>query len=108
MPAARRRLAELIDRKVMQNGEEPGADVAVAPLVPAADGALQAILHQVVGIRAIANERAGIAAERGYQRFDLQQHVFHRALRLRPASSYHHQTCTLNAPPNVVASPGPI
>src|SRR5258708_20950420 len=108
MPAARRRLAELIDRKVMQNGEEPGADVAVAPLVPAADGALQAVLHQVVRIRAIANERAGIAAERGYQRFDLQQHVFHRALRLRLASIFHHPACTRTASPKVLSSPGPI
>src|SRR6516164_10503755 len=64
----------------MQDGEEPGADVAVAPLVPAADGALQAILNQIVGVRAIANQCSGIAAERGYQRFDLQQHVFHDAL----------------------------
>src|SRR5260370_17147871 len=36
MPAARRRLAELIDRKVMQNGEDPAPHAPAPPLVPPA------------------------------------------------------------------------
>jgi hypothetical protein len=65
-----------------------------------------ATLNQVVGIRAVANERADIAAERGYQRFDLQQDVSHRALRLRLALAYHHWVCTCTAWSDFLASPG--
>jgi hypothetical protein len=55
----------------MQNGEQPGADVAIAPLVPAADGTLRAILDQIVGSRTTVKERVCVAAERGDQRLDL-------------------------------------
>jgi hypothetical protein len=71
----------------MEDGEQPGAYFAVAVLVPTTDGTFQAILHQVVCGRPIAHERTGITAERGYQRFDLQQHVLHVSL-------YHHSVCT--------------
>jgi hypothetical protein len=94
VPAARSNFAKLIDREIMQYGKQPGTDVAVAALIPTTDGALKTVLHQIVGIRAIANKCTGIAAERGYQRFDLQQHVFHGALRLRLASIFHHCVCT--------------
>jgi hypothetical protein len=50
LPATPRRPAQVIDRQVVQDGEQPCARVAVgAPLMPAADRPFQRVLDQVVG-----------------------------------------------------------
>src|SRR6516165_10794633 len=76
MPAAHRRVAELIDSEVMQDGEKPGAGIALAPLIPAADGPLQAVLDQIVGRGRVSHQRP---------RLDLKQHILHDRLRAWPA-----------------------
>ncbi len=64
--------------EVVQDGEQPGAGIAVcAALVPAADGALQRVLHQVIRGGAFTQQRAGVGAQRRDQRLDQMHHVLH-------------------------------
>src|SRR6185312_8191314 len=87
------RAAELVDCKVVQDREQPGARVTFAPLSPMADGPLQAVLHQIVRGGAIADQRPRITAQGWDHRFDQAQHVVHGVW-----------TCT--ASPNLAGSPG--
>src|SRR6185436_5810613 len=87
------RATEMVDREVMQDRKQPRARIAFAPLIPVADGPLQAILHQIVGGGSIADQRLRIAAQRRDHRLDQVQHVAHG-------------TWTCTASPNFAGSPG--
>lgn len=53
----------------VEDGEEPGAGLRLAPLVAEADGALEALLRQVVGIpglRTSRHDRAEYISHRHY------------------------------------------
>jgi hypothetical protein len=64
--------------QIMKDREYPGARIGVGTaLVPAADGAFEAILNKIVRGRAIPQQGTRIAAQRGYQRLDQAQHVVH-------------------------------
>jgi len=54
---------------------------ALAPLMPAADGSLETVLHEIISRRGITYQCPCIAAQRRDQRFDREQHVIHGWLR---------------------------
>lgn len=55
----------MVDEQVVYQREQPGAQVAVwPPQIELAQGALQRVLHQVVGQGGIPHQRPCIAAQR--------------------------------------------
>src|SRR3546814_19343686 len=59
-------LRQAIDMGVVQDGEKIGAQVAdIAGLLTPRQRAAEALLHQVVGIRRAAGQRAGVAPQPG-------------------------------------------
>ena len=63
----RRAAAEIVDVDVVQDGEEPGAQIAAGtPEVLAGERPRKAILHEVLGIPGVAQQAMGVAAQRGH------------------------------------------
>jgi hypothetical protein len=77
--------AQPCPEQIMEDGEYPGARAAIdAPLMPAADGKLRAILHQIVGCRTVPHQTSRIAAQGWDDRLDETCHVIHdRQSRIR-------------------------
>jgi hypothetical protein len=54
----------VVDKLAIQDGEQPGAQVTVRAFIGnAAEGSLQAVLHQVVGIAGMTGQRQGEAPQ---------------------------------------------
>jgi hypothetical protein len=57
--------AQVVDMDVVQDGEEPGAQIAAGPpQMRPREGPRQAVLHEVLCIAGIAQQAAGVAAQR--------------------------------------------
>ena len=64
MALATGRPADLVDEEVVHQREKPGAQVgARVPQAPLVAGALQRVLHQVVGARGVARQQPRIPAQ---------------------------------------------
>ena len=78
-PSVLRRSAKVIDREIMQNGEEPCSRIAIWPaLMPSADRTFERVLHEIVGGRSIAYESSGVTPQPGNDRLDELCHFSHR------------------------------
>jgi hypothetical protein len=63
----RRAAAQIVDVDIVQNGKEPGTEVAAGtPEMLAGERTRKAILHQVLCIPGVVQQAAGIAAQRGH------------------------------------------
>jgi hypothetical protein len=97
-------LAHPIDGQVVQYCEYPTPGIVVpASLVPATDCALQAVLYEVVGRRAVPHQAVRVASQGRNERFDQQSHDVHDK-RLRKAKGHRPASGRLVL---VVAVPGP-
>ncbi len=77
-------LAGGVGVQVVQDGEQPAAQVgAPHPQVRFAPGALQAVLHQVVGALGVAHQRVGIAPQAWRLLLDQSAEVIHGAIPAR-------------------------
>ena len=76
--AAPLRLAHLVDEEMVHDREQPAPRaLAGAPVVDARQRPLEAILHEIVGRVAVAQQRARIAPQPGNFRKDRRLSFFH-------------------------------
>ena len=63
----RRAAAQIVDVDIVQDGEEPGAQItAGTPQMRARERTREAILHEILGIAGVVEQAAGVAVQRGH------------------------------------------
>ena len=78
MRAAALLAAARIAVQIDEDGEQPGAQgTAGTKQASAGYGALQTILHQIIGVVDIARQRAGVAAQGRHAGFELIEKIDH-------------------------------
>jgi hypothetical protein len=71
-------LPQTIEGQVMQDLEEPYANVAVFPaLVPTSDRPLETVLYKVVRSRTVTHEPTSVTAQSRNERFDQGNNFVH-------------------------------
>ena len=90
---------------VVQDGEEPGAQIAAGPPeMSARQRAREAVLHQIIGVAGIAEQSAGVAAERRH--VSRQRRLQRRRLALAArARCRDRRTTSFHAPHHIAGCP---